>query len=382
MTSIQKYTLKNGETRYKFNAYIGTDNTGKQRRTTRRGFKTKKEAQLASSKMLVDLDDGKTVVNEERAIFSNVYNDWLTSYVNTVRTSTYSKAVGIFENHILPYFGNAYIKEIKPRDIQKAVNDWFKIASCNYKKWFYYLQMIFNYAIKNEYIQRNPCKMVTLPKRIQTSGDKPENFWNKEELHKFFACLDKNDHPEQYTLFRVLAFTGIRRGECLALTWGDIDFDNSTMRINKTLTQGMGSEQIIQPPKTVKGRRTIQIDATTLQILRKWRLYQKQVYLRLGFNTFKKGQLIFATSKNGYKPLPQIGKWLNKIIKDNNLKKITVHGFRHSHASALFSAGASIKEVQERLGHEDVQTTMNIYTHVTEQQNKNAVNKLSSYLNF
>ncbi|CAI2680574.1 Tyrosine recombinase XerC [Apilactobacillus kunkeei] len=64
------------------------------------------------------------------------------------------------------------------------------------------------------------------------------------------------------------------------------------------------------------------------------------------------------------------------------MKKITVHGFRHSHSSALFAAGATIKEVQERLGHEDAQTTMNIYTHVTSKQNKNAVKKLSSYLNF
>ena len=92
--------------------------------------------------------------------------------------------------------------------------------------------------------------------------------------------------------------------------------------------------------------------------------------------------MIFASSKNSYKSLDQPWKWLSKIIRANKLKKITVHGFRHSHASALFSAGASIKEVQERLGHEDVQTTMNVYTHVTAKQNKNAVDKLSSYLNF
>lgn len=382
MTAIKKYTLKNGETRYMFNAYLGSQANGKQRRTTRRGFKTKKEAQLASSRLLVDIDKGKKVVNVDKAVFSNMYEDWLTSYVNTVRTSTYVKSVRIFESHILPYFGNMYVKDIRPRDIQRAVNQWYEIAECNYKKWFYYLQSVLNYAVKNEFLDKNPCKMVNLPKRKQKSGDKEENFWTREELEKFFSCIDKESEPEQFMLFRLLAFTGIRRGECLALTWNDVNFDKGTLRINKTLTQGEHGTLIIQPPKTAKSKRTVIIDQQTLHYLQVWRLKQKKQFLMYGFNTFKKDQLIFASSKNSYKSLDQPWKWLSKIIRVNKLKKITVHGFRHSHASALFSAGASIKEVQERLGHEDVQTTMNIYTHVTAKQNKNAVDKLSSYLNF
>lgn len=365
-----------------FSAYIGKDINGKQLNTTRRGFKTKKEAQLASSRILIDISNGKKVTNEDDILFISVYESWLESYVNTVRVSTYSKAVRIFENHILPYFNNIKVKEIKPKDIQRVVNQWYKIAECNYKKWFYYLQSVLNYAIKNEYITNNPCKMVTLPKRKQKSGNKPANFWTKEELQTFFNCIDKDKEPEKFTLFRLLAFTGMRRGECLALTWNDVDFNKSTIHINKNLTQGMHGEQIIQPPKTQKSNRTIIIDNQTLHYLQNWRLKQKQLFLTFGFNTFKKNQLIFASSKNNYKSLNQPGKWLNKIINDHYLKKITVHGFRHSHASALFAAGATIKEVQERLGHEDAQTTMNIYTHVTSKQNKNAVKKLSSYLNF
>lgn len=382
MATIKKYKLKNGETRYMFNAYIGKDINGKQLNTTRRGFKTKKEAQLASSRILIDISNGKKVTNEDDILFISVYESWLESYVNTVRVSTYSKAVRIFENHILPYFNNIKVKEIKPKNVQRVVNQWYKIAECNYKKWFYYLQSVLNYAIKNEYITNNPCKMVTLPKRKQKPGNKPSNFWTKEELQTFFNCIDKDKEPEKFTLFRLLAFTGMRRGECLALTWNDVDFNKGTIRINKNLTQGMHGEQIIQPPKTQKSNRTIIIDNPTLHYLQNWRLKQKQLFLTFGFNTFKKNQLIFASSKNNYKSLNQPGKWLNKIINDHDLKKITVHGFRHSHASALFAAGATIKEVQERLGHEDAQTTMNIYTHVTSKQNKNAVKKLSSYLNF
>ena len=96
----------------------------------------------------------------------------------------------------------------------------------------------------------------------------------------------------------------------------------------------------------------------------------------------QKEQLIFANNKNKFKSLNTPAKWLSKVIKEYDLKPITIHGFRHTHASALFSAGASIKEVQTRLGHSDVQTTLNIYTHVTKEQNKEAVQKLANYLNF
>jgi integrase len=114
---------------------------------------------------------------------------------------------------------------------------------------------------------------------------------------------------------------------------------------------------------------------------------QRRIYLMLSFNVNQSNQLIFATTKNTFKSLNTPSKWLRAIIsKANengaNLPSITVHGFRHSHASALFSAGASIKEVQERLGHEDAQTTLNIYTHVTPKQDKEAVKKLVNFLDF
>nr|WP_279403966.1 tyrosine-type recombinase/integrase [Secundilactobacillus kimchicus] len=102
----------------------------------------------------------------------------------------------------------------------------------------------------------------------------------------------------------------------------------------------------------------------------------------LGYNTLKNGQLVFATSKNTFKSLNTPAKWLNSIIKKHGLKKMTVHGFRHTSASLLFMAGATIKEVQTRLGHDDAETTLNVYTHVTKQMDNQTAEKLASYLNF
>ncbi len=291
----------------------------------------------------------------------------------------------MFQNHIIPTFGKYRIRTITTSQIQTALNKWFKQTEYSFKPWFNYTNAIFKYAILQGYISDNPCTRVTMPKKL----DKEEviNFWDKDQLKTFFNCIDPVNDLEKYTLFRVLAFTGIRRGECLSLTWDDLNIKKATLNINKTLTHGDKGRLLVQPTKTKKGTRTISLDESTLRYLKKWHLEQRRMYLMLGFNINKSNQLIFATSKNTFKSLNTPSKWLRALIRDANksganLPSITVHGFRHSHASALFSAGASIKEVQERLGHEDAQTTLNIYTHVTEKQGQEAVQKLVNFLNF
>lgn len=384
MASIKSYTTGKGEKRYKFQIYLGRDEqTGKKINTTRRGFKTKKEASVMASKIEYEFATGKSLKKSNNILFKDVYLQWYETYINTVRESTYAKTDGMFQNHILPDFGDKRIRTIKINDIQNSVNSWFKIAPSSFKKWFHYTSMVFEYAIKEGYIENkfraNPCTLVTLPKKENDYGDKKLNFWDKDQLTTFFSLINQETDFEKYVLFRTLAFCGLRKGECLALNWSDINFDNKTLSINKTLTQGKKGKQIIQAPKTKKGMRTIPLDDKTFLSIKKWNLIQKKRFLMLGMTN---NNLVFSTVNGTHKSLNTPGKWLDKILRNSNLPRITIHGFRHTHASALFSAGASIKQVQERLGHEDVQTTLNIYTHVTSQQNIEAVNKLSSYLNF
>nr|WP_279403967.1 site-specific integrase [Secundilactobacillus kimchicus] len=191
--------------------------------------------------------------------------------------STYARTAGMFNNHILPAFGNKRIRTITVAQVQTAVNKWFKFAPNNYKKWYHYTANVFDYAIKQGYMSGvNPTKRITLPKPKKKWNKQPENFWTKEQLTEFFSFIDSEKELEKYSLFRVLAFAGIRRGECLALTWNDISFSKSTMRINKTLTQGVRGETIVQPPKTIAGNREIALDATTLTYLKRWRALQKK----------------------------------------------------------------------------------------------------------
>lgn len=387
MTKIQKYTKKDGTTAYMFRAYLGIDpQTGRARRTTRRGFTNERNARIELKRIEYEATQGLNTVEVCNKTFEEVYHEWYKSYINTVRESTWNRTIGMFDNHILPSLGKYRIRTITTAQCQTSLNKWFKMTSRNYKRWFNYVQSVFEYAIRQQYITDNPTKRVIMPKKHATAGKEAPNFWDKSQLKTFFSYIDPDKELERYTLFRLLAFTGIRRGECLALTWDDIDTKNSTLNVNKTLTQGAKGKQIIQATKTKKGNRNISLDSTTLLYLKKWQLEQKQRLFMLGFNANKSDQLIFATTNNTFKSLNTPKKWLDLIMKridkKTKLPKITIHGFRHSHASALFSAGATIKEVQERLGHEDAQTTLNIYTHVTKKQDKEAVNKLVNFLDF
>ncbi|UJF15014.1 site-specific integrase [Jeotgalibaca sp. MA1X17-3] len=139
---------------------------------------------------------------------------------------------------------------------------------------------------------------------------------------------------------------------------------------------------IIQPPKTKAGVRIISIDEHTLKILKQWKKQQLEDYFKLGFNTNKGSQLIFSTLENEYIQQAVVNNAIVKTIERHGLKKITTHGLRHTHCSLLFEAGAPIQVVKERLGHSDIQTTMNIYTHVTERAKEDTAKMFAEYVNF
>jgi integrase len=380
MASIQKYSTKKG-IKWLYKVYLGIDpQTGKKKYALKRGFESKKSASLACARFEVQASQG-VVKKQNNITFAETYQEWYTNYVNTVRESTWNRTAGMFKNHILPLFGNKRLATITTHEIQSAVNQWYRVATANYKRWYNYTVSVFDYGIKQEYVSHNPAKNIILPKKHDTAGDKRPNFWDKNQLIKFFNCINPKKSLDIFTMFRVLAYTGCRRGELLALEWSDIDLKKKTIRINKTLTQGKGGRQIVQAPKTKNSRRTVPIDSKTNYWLKRWKFEQRRLYLMLGFNTNQSHQLVFANTKNGYHSLNTPAKRLKKIIRDNNLNPpITIHGFRHSHISALLSAGVPVTAVQMRVGHSSPEITLSVYSHITAKQSRNAADQLEKYL--
>ncbi|MEK4023499.1 site-specific integrase [Sporosarcina sp. FSL W7-1283] len=382
-STIESYKLKNGEKRYMFQIYVGVNPlTGKEQRTTRRGFKTQKEAQLALSRLRLAIDNG-TFRKVTAETYRDVYDLWIVQYEKTVEESTFVKTKELFKNHILPAMAAYKIDKINVDICQKHVDEWAaKLKS--FRKVKSYAARVIDFAIKRGYIETNPFTYVDMPaaaskKVVVTNEDEAENFYTREQLIKFLSCLEQESNYKAYALFRLLAFSGMRKGEALALNWIDLNFTTKELRINKALSRGKDNKLYVKSTKTGEAR-TIKMDDNTVAILKEWKKKQKQDYLKLGFNTLQSKQLMFSNEHNEYLQPTKTRKWIVHVQDKYELGTITTHGLRHTHCSLLFEAGASIKEVQDRLGHTDVQTTMNIYTHVTNEAKEEAILKFADYI--
>lgn len=381
ITLIKKYVKKNGSTAYMFKAYLGVDPvTGKKRYTTKRGFKTQREAKQAYSRLLVKVQENDVVV-ESNKLFSELADEWFEQYKNTVRESTYVAQKLAYKKHIFPLFGNLKVSRISIPYCQKQVNHWYSY----YKKYSNLIGLtssIFKYALSLRLIRSNPMDAVIRPKRKKRIDEESYSapYYEKEELLEFLE-IAKNYPDPIYPIFRILAFTGLRKGELLALRWKDINFEKGTLSVKQTLATCDKWEIKFQVPKTEKSLRTISIDSETLQVIKRWQLRQKEYFLKMGIKPANNGeQLLFVSEENKPLYLDYVNHNLKIIINENNLKRITPHGFRHTHCSLLFESGASLKEVQVRLGHTDIKTTMDIYTHVTKKQTEETANRFADFM--
>ncbi|MFT8425731.1 MAG: tyrosine-type recombinase/integrase [Liquorilactobacillus sp.] len=385
MASFLQYKTKSGKKMWMYQTAIGTNPaTGKSIRTTKRGFTTKHEAESALRRDLLNVDKHGYSQNNNLK-YDDVYKYFIKSYKNTVKESTLNRVLGLFKHHVLPVLGNYRIKYITTPMCQNIVNQW-ATELVDFRKIKNYAGLVFKEAKRLKIIYDNPMDLVTLPKPVKKVGsEKFENFWDKNELKNFLKCLDKEYAESNYkaiALFRLLAFTGARKSEILALQWSDIDFINKTLTINKTITRSVDNKMIIGTPKTPKSIRTLDLDPKTVSIMKKWHQNQRKELSILGFNADRTGQLIFSNNQNRLLTTTKPNKWLDRIIKKYDLKHIGVHGLRHTFASIAFESGATIKQVQEQLGHADVQTTLNVYSHVSKYAKKQTINKFAKYVDF
>ena len=378
---IQEYRLKDGTKRYKARVYVGIDSlTGKQKEITRKGFKSRKEATLAEARLKLEYEEKTYNAKNNKYTFKQIYELFLVEHKNTVKPSTYATTRRYAKLHILPKIANKRIDSFTVLDCQRLVNQWAEyFNSAKYPKGI--TQQVFDYAIKMNIITDNPMRKVKLPKAKGTVNE-VNKFYSTDELKHFFDCVKDYGNMKYLAFFRLLAFTGMRKGEALALNWSDIDFEKKLVHITKGVVLDENSNPMISTTKTKKSVRTVSLDAESIATLKKWKIEQAKELMSIGINSLNKHQLLFTYDANKlYRP-SYSNCWLEQIIKKYKLKKITMHGFRHSHCSLLFEMGTPIQVVQERLGHTNIKTTMDIYTHVTEKQRDDIAENIAKHLGF
>ncbi|EOI46690.1 hypothetical protein UIW_01057 [Enterococcus faecium EnGen0315] len=391
MATFKQYTKKNGQKAWMFNShYLGLDENGKEVRVTRRGFPSQKAAKLEITKLQNAFDNGEYNKKAPENTFQEIYDLWFESYKTTVKETTYLTTSRLMKKHALPVFGKLLIHKIDVKMAQKEVNKWAEKMT-SYKIILQYCSKVMEFAINLELITRNPFLKVIRPSVADRQTKKKLKYYTVDEIHQVMIYLEKNAKASQngtllqkffaeydLTLYRLLAFSGLRGGEASALTFDDIDFENKTITVSKTLSQVKGGFAI-SSPKTKSSNRTISLDDKTIRLLKKWQLRQKEM---LFANRQKPSNYIFCSIDGRLMNRTDLYQRSKRLSEAVGLPSIGTHGWRHSHASMLFEAEVTMKEAQERLGHSSISQTMDTYTHLGKKSQERTVNKIAKMANF
>ena len=333
--------------------YRYTDWQGKRRKSTKRGFATKREAEEWLRNFLIT----------QKADFDMKFEDFWKMYCadmetrlreHTMRTKKY-----IVELKILPYFGNKRVNDITAADIRQWQNELIKMGySLTYLKTINnQLSAIFNYAVRYYDLKSNPCAKAG---SMGKSKAEEMDFWTGEEFRKFIdSVMNKR---LSYMAFMTLYWTGMRMGELLALNPKDVDLEKRTISITKSY-QRLGKKDVITPPKTPKSKRVITIPEFLAADIKD---YMDSLY------ELQENDRLFPITKYYLEHEMQRG------IKESGVKRIRVHDLRHSHASMLIELGFSPLEIANRLGHEKVETTLNTYAHLYPNKQTKLAERLDS----
>lgn len=234
---------------------------------------------------------------------------------------------------------------------------------------------ILKYAVNLQIINVNPADNVIVPKNKKNISKKKElKFFETSQLKQFKDYLDSlpNTFKNYYhkTLYLTLLSTGLRIGEAVALEWSDIDLDNGYIDVNKTVAF---SRMETNSTKSEAGNRKISIDKNTVLMLRLYKARQYQCFMEHSYSS-KMAKYVFSNGFNIYPNRTNLQLVLTKHLKQAGLPRFTFHAFRHTHASLLLNAGISYKELQHRLGHSTLAMTMDTYSHLSKEKEKEAVN--------
>ncbi|HIT59646.1 MAG TPA: site-specific integrase [Candidatus Fimousia stercorigallinarum] len=352
-------TYKDKKTGLWFCKFYYTDYTGKRKQKKKMGFKLQREAKEWEQNFLQSKQGSMDMTVQA---FADIYLEDMSNRLKEISVKSMKNRI---DNYVLPYFGNTPMNEVTPVMVRNWQND---ISKADVKRGTGKLKPtslrlidstltgLFSYAVNYYGLSSNPCKQAG-----NIGSLKPEKvqFWTLKEFKKFISCIPAEDITN-ITIFTTLFYTGIRVSELLALTPADIDITNHHISITKNYHR-MNRRDVITPPKTKKSIRSISIPPFLVKLLKSYmgHLYEPD-----------QDQRIFTCTNR------TILNYLKKYADLAGNKQIKVHDLRHSHASMLIEMGFSPLMIAERLGHEDVSTTLNRYSHLYPSKQQEVSTKL------
>lgn len=379
---------KRGKT-WSYYFYIGEIN-GKKKMKEKSGFKSKPIAERAMRDALYEYEHGN-YIEPKKIILTQFALDWLENYIKPLRKiTTYNRYKELINKYLSPAIGHINIVEIQPIHIEKMLLDIKKentIGSSTLQAIYTITNTIMNRALKLKLIRDNPCKYIERPKRSNYKAE----ILDADEIPELYNVLNLSNIYDYmfHIALRMTLELGLRRGELGGLEWKDINFKDNTISIRNNLIYTEGHVYMIDP-KTDDSNRIIYISDQNLDLLKQ--LQEKEYKNEKKYGKFYTKKNTFKDNDNKYDLVMvwQDGKYIHPMYYLNKLKKVlkkakitknvTFHNLRHTNATLLLQEGNDLKVIQERLGHKDISTTANIYSHVNKKMQKRATDSISKLI--
>ena len=333
--------------------WFETNVMGEKKKRRKRGFETKREA--------LEFERSKKLSNERSMDMklSDFIEIYFSDKQNDLKDRTIKNKRYMMQQHIVPYFGNQMMSEIKASQIIQWQNEIQKKGySDSYLRMIQnQLTSLFTHAAKIYDLPVNPCKKV---KRMGNSDSRSLNFWTLDEYKQFIQTMEPG--TRYYLMFEMLFWTGCRIGELLAITKADINFEKNQLSINKTYYR-TGMQDIITEPKTKQSFRTIEIPE----------------FLKEEIKEFVDGHYGMPDTERLFPVVQEaVQHKMKRQIELAGVKKIRVHDIRHSHVAYLIEKGVEPLLIRDRLGHKDIRITLNTYGHLYQNQQRKIENLLNN----
>lgn len=379
---------KRGKDSYRLTVSMGFDQNGKRIKKYKTvKVKNKTEANKLLAAFITEIEAGE-YIDPSKMNFKDLVEEWREKYAKEhLAATTLDTYNGHIRTRILPSFGHMRVDDIKTLHIIEFMESLKKanlkgsgkeglLSSATIHYIQRVLNNIFSRALEWEVIKTNPVAKVKKPKVTQKEAD----VYDEDEVFKLLAVL-KNEEQRWRVLITLAVLTGMRKGELLGLEWKDVDLEEGTIYVKQNLVYANG-KQIIKETKTKHSQRIISLPHEILPELKSFKIEWNKNRLLMA-ELWKGGEYNFVFSAYHGKPLHNhsVKNWWSRFVKRQGFRYIRFHDLRHTSATLLLNKGENVKVISSRLGHANVLTTLNIYSHTLRKADQLAANHFSAFFN-
>ncbi len=320
-------------------------------------FEKKQDAVKKKNEALRELEQGTLATGTQRKL-GEYLESWIENvHKNNIRISTYVKYKKLIK-YIVADLGEVWLQKLTPEQVQQFYAKKRKdgLSSKTVHEIHGVLHLALKHAVRWNYVSRNVCDLLDSPRVVSRRGtpltlDQARRLLEGIQGHRLEAVL------------MMAMITGMRKGEILALRWSDVDFERQVLHVLRTVDYIPPYGYVENEPKTQAGKRTIDLPAFFLEMLKQHRVKQSKQRLKVG-EAWENRDLVFADLAGGYLNPIHVLRMFKKILQQAGLPHMHFHDLRHSAATILISMGIHPKVIQELLGHSDISITLGIYGHL------------------